>query len=31
LDTYSHVAPTLHIQAVDELQRLLASATVNGV
>jgi len=27
------VAPTLHIQAVDELQRLLASAsvTVNGV
>jgi integrase len=33
LDTYSHVAPTLHIQAVGELQRLLASAsvTVNGV
>lgn len=33
LDTYSHVAPTLHIQAVGELQRLLASAsvTVSGV
>jgi len=33
LDTYSHVAPTLHLQAVSELQRLLAgaSATMNGV
>jgi integrase len=28
LDTYSHVTPTLHIQAVGELQRLLASASV---
>jgi integrase len=33
LDTHSHVAPTLHLQAVSELQRLLASAsvTINGV
>lgn len=28
LDTYSHVAPTLHLQAVGELQSLLASANV---
>lgn len=33
LDTHSHVAPTLHLQAVSELQGLLASAsvTVNDV